>query len=50
LGDVDESTIRIGYFNQVTDEWEDTVCEIDHVSKTVTAELYHFSVYALVSD
>jgi len=50
LGNVNESTIRIGYHNQDTDEWVDMVCEVDHVNKTVTAELYHFSAYALVSD
>jgi len=50
LSSVDESTIRLGWLNEETGRWQDMVCEVDQVNKTVTGELHHFSAYALVSD
>lgn len=50
LSGVDESTIRIGYYNPNTDTFEDMLCEVDHFNKVVKAQLHHFSAYALISD
>ena len=50
LSGIKESTIRIGYLNESTGVWQDMVCTLDRVNKTVTAELYHFSAYGLISD
>ena len=50
LSGIDESTIRIGWFNESTGMFQDVVCTIDHVNKTVTGEVEHFSAYALISD
>lgn len=50
LSAVDESTIRIGYFNEATGQFEDLECRVDFVNKTVTATLSHFSAYGLISD
>lgn len=50
LSGVDESTIRIGYWNITTGKWHDMTCTVDYVNKTVTAQLTHFSAYGLISD
>lgn len=50
LSNVDESTIRIGYFNERLGIWEDLVCDVDRESQTVTAYVWHFSAYGLISD
>ncbi len=50
LSGVDESTIRIGWYDESTGQFEDMVCEVDYVNKTVTGELHHFSAYGLISD
>lgn len=50
LSGVNESTIRIGWFNKRTGSWEDMVCKVDFDNKTVTAQVYHFSAYGLISD
>jgi hypothetical protein len=50
LSDVNESTIRIAWYNNSTDNFEDVDCAVDFDNKTVTAELYHFSAYGLISD
>ncbi|MBU0984648.1 MAG: hypothetical protein KKA42_12300 [candidate division Zixibacteria bacterium] len=50
LSNINESTIRIGYYDEATGEWDDLVCEVDFVNKLVTAELSHFSAYGLISD
>ena len=34
LSGVDESTIRIGFYNDRTGEWENTDCKLDKVNKT----------------
>jgi len=50
LTGVDESTIRIAYFNNATGWFEDVLCEVDFENKEVTAQLNHFSAYGLISD
>ncbi len=50
LSNVDESTIRIGYYNERLGVWEDLVCDVDQDSKRVTAHVWHFSAYGLISD
>ncbi len=50
LSGVDESTIRIGWLNESTGQWQDMECTVDNVNKIVTGKLHHFSAYALVSD
>lgn len=50
LSGVDESTIRIGWLNNATGQFENVECEVNRLTKTVTAQLYHFSAYGLISD
>jgi hypothetical protein len=50
LSGVDESSIRIGWWNEDDQQWVDMVCSLDRVNQTVTGQLNHFSAYALVSD
>jgi len=50
LTGVNESTIRIGWLSEETNQWNDIVCEVDRVHKVVTGELHHFSAYGLISD
>lgn len=50
LTGVDASSIRIGYFNEQSGQWEDMVCTVDPVNMLVTAQLDHFSAYGLISD
>lgn len=50
LSGIDESTIRLGWFDPDTGEMHDMVCEVDYVTKTVTGQLNHFSAYGLISD
>jgi hypothetical protein len=50
LSGVDESTIRIGWWDESNRKWVDMKCTVDRENQTVTGQLYHFSAYALVSD
>jgi len=50
LSNIDETTIRIAWFNEATDHYEDMLCTIDKENKVVVGELNHFSAYALISD
>jgi len=50
LSNILEPTIRIAYYNELTGVFEDVEGQIDMVNKTITAELYHFSAYGLISD
>ena len=50
LTGVDESTIRIGWFDERSGDFHDITCKIDYVNKIVTGELDHFSAYGLISD
>ena len=47
---VNESNIRIAWYNPAKDRFEDLPCTVDLVNKTVTAQLRHFSAYGLISD
>ena len=50
LSGIDESTIRIAWFDKRSGQFKDMLCEVDVQNKIVTGELDHFSAYALVSD
>jgi hypothetical protein len=50
LSGVDESSIRLGWWDEVNGRWVDMDCQLDRVNQVVTGKLYHFSAYALVSD
>jgi hypothetical protein len=50
LTGVDESTIRIGWFDERSGDFQDITCTVDYVNKVVTGELDHFSAYGLISD
>ncbi len=50
LTGVDESTIRIGWFDERTGDFQDITCKVDYVNKIVIGELDHFSAYGLISD
>ena len=50
LSGIDESSIRIGWLNEVTGRFQSIDCEIDFDTKTVTGTLDHFSAYGLISD
>lgn len=50
LTGINESSIRVGYWNTTTQQWEDIECQVDHENKVVIAQLSHFSAYGLISD
>lgn len=50
LSGINESTIRIGWWDEDNARWIDMKCQLDRVNQVVVGELYHFSAYALVSD
>jgi len=50
LSGVDESTIRIGWWDEDNGVWVNMECQLDQANQTVIGELHHFSAYALVSD
>jgi hypothetical protein len=50
LSGIDESTIRIGWWDEDHGKWVDMSCQLDKVNRIVTGQLNHFSAYALVSD
>jgi hypothetical protein len=50
LSGVNESSIRIAWFNERTGAYDDVVCSVDFANKEVTGYLNHFSAYALISD
>jgi hypothetical protein len=50
LSDVNEATIKMAWFNALNGEWDAIDCILDTAGKTVTAHVYHFSAYALISD
>lgn len=47
---VDESSIRIGFYDPATGQFDDVVCDVNFANKTVTGYLTHFSAYGLISD
>ena len=50
LSGINESTIRIGWFNPTENTYQDVECTVDFENKEVTGYLNHFSAYALISD
>ncbi len=50
LSGVNESTIRIAWYNDRTGNYEDMICSVDYVNKVVVGYVNHFSAYALISD
>ena len=50
LSGVNESTIRIVWYDERDGLFKDIDCTVDPVAKTVTGYLNHFSAYGLVSD
>lgn len=50
LGGVDESSIRLAWFDEYYQAWRDMPCVVDQNNKIVTGELSHFSSYGLISD
>ena len=50
LTGMNESTIRIAWYNDKTGSFDDVVCTVDYINKEVTGYLNHFSAYALISD
>jgi hypothetical protein len=50
LTGVDESSISMAWYDERTDSWDHIDCWLDTVNKTVTANVSHFSAYALISD
>ena len=50
LSSVNESSIRIAWWNEDANTWINTECELDQINQVVTGKLHHFSAYALVSD
>lgn len=50
LTGINESTIRIAWLNTRTGRWENVICTVNKIEKTVTGQLSHFSAYGLISD
>jgi len=50
LSGIDETTIRLAWFDENDQSWQDMQCTVDFISKTVTGQLDHFSSYGLISD
>jgi hypothetical protein len=50
LTNVDERFLRIAYYNDATGQFEGLPSTVDRIRKTVSAQVYHFSSYGLVSD
>lgn len=50
LDNVNESTIKMAWFNEKTGQWDIIRCLCDPVTKTVTGYVSHFSAYALITD
>ena len=50
LSGVNESRIKMAWYNERTRSWDIIYCSLDIENKTVTAYVNHFSAYALISD
>ncbi len=50
LDNVNESTIKMAWYNEATGQWDIIRCLCDPVTKTVTGYVSHFSAYALITD
>ncbi|MEK7189238.1 MAG: hypothetical protein AAB671_01940, partial [Patescibacteria group bacterium] len=49
LGTTDASKLRVAYFNETTDEWVALNSTINAVTRTVTADTGHFTLFGLIS-
>lgn len=47
---LDENTAKLYYFNPTTREWEAQQSSIDTSTKTITAQITHFSQYAVFAE
>jgi hypothetical protein len=50
LTGIDESTIRLAWYDEYYQSWRDMNCTVDQINKCVTGQLDHFSSYGLISD
>jgi len=50
LSGIDENSIKMAWYNNTTDHWDIIDCQLNSADKTVTAFVYHFSAYGLISD
>lgn len=50
LDNIDESSIKMAWFDERKGTWDVIDCQLDTIDKTVTAHVNHFSAYALISD
>ncbi|PKK84197.1 MAG: hypothetical protein CVT49_04310 [candidate division Zixibacteria bacterium HGW-Zixibacteria-1] len=50
LTGIDETSIKMAWYNDSFDHWDIIDCEINFENKTVTAFVNHFSAYGLISD
>jgi len=50
MNGVDESKIRLAWWDEGAGKWSDMPCVVDPVENTVTGPVYHFSSYGLISD
>ena len=50
LSGVDESSIKMAWFNEEIGKWDIIDCSLNQDDKTVTAYVEHFSAYALITD
>ena len=47
---LEESSLHIYYYNPTTKEWERLITKLDKKNKTISAQLPHFSLYAVLAE
>jgi hypothetical protein len=50
LSNIDESKIRLGWWDEANGTWVTMPCAVDQSSNTVVGQIDHFSSYGLISD
>ncbi|HHI02125.1 MAG: hypothetical protein DRP51_05255 [Candidatus Zixiibacteriota bacterium] len=50
LSGINETSIKMAWFNEGTGMWDIIDCTLDQANKQVIAEVEHFSAYALITD
>lgn len=50
LSNVNETSIRLAWYDEYYQSWRDMPCTVDYLTKTVTGQVDHFSSYGLISD
>lgn len=50
LTNVDQSKIRLAWWDENAQQWIDQPCTVDPIAKKVVGPINHFSAYGLVSD